>query len=68
MLEFVDPDTAESVRMTLAAGAQGECFGRAGEPREELLERLPQLRRLRTRVLLEQSAQLFQRERFARRE
>jgi hypothetical protein len=33
VLEFVDPDTAESVRMTLAAGAQGECFGRAGEHR-----------------------------------
>ena len=31
VLEFVDADTAESVRMTLAAGAQGECFGRAGE-------------------------------------
>lgn len=31
VLEFADPDTAEAVRLRLAAGAEGECFGRAGE-------------------------------------
>lgn len=30
VLEFVDPDTAESVRMTVTFEGQGESFGRAG--------------------------------------